>query len=212
MGVQLERGTVATAYQSRVTIADITEAGQPDCYGLGFFGERALETEVSLDMTSSDKVVSCLAIHKDSDSSVAYALSHSEHISGPSFSIKAPASTNGASLGAVVEGTSVASKNSGDATYAAPWSGLLTLVGDLQVGGNTVVLTANGVDVAVSTTDPGGGFFGNKNLIVGDRGNNIRQMSGWIYGGVTTIGEALSAQDLADLKNWHAERGPNAVA
>jgi len=198
---QLEPGSTATAYQAVASTYDCTETGVPDCYYLQADGSDDGMVTPTLDLSATDKIGVFTAVRKLSDAAAAMVAEFSASTGGNngSFGVQAPAGAS-ASLRFVSRGTAEISATYTNAAVAAPYTAVLTGIGDIS--GDSVILRANGVQVASAATNQGTGNFGNYALYFFRRGGASLPFNGLEYG--YALGDALpSAAQITSMENYY---------
>jgi len=136
---------------------------------------------VSIDFTTTDKVIAATALRKLSDAAVGVAFELSATAAGNNgaFLTAAPITASVANLYWQSNGTAASAATSPSA-YPAPVSSILTGLGDIS--GDKAILRVNGSQVAQSGSDQGAGAYGNYPLYIGRRGGTSLSFNGRLYG------------------------------
>lgn len=198
---QLESGSVETAFQDVTTQYDCTETGVPDCYYLQADGSDDGMVTPALDLSATDEIGVFTAVRKLSDAAAAMVAEFSASTGGNngSFGVQAPAGAS-ASLRFVSRGTAEISATYTNAAVAAPYTAVLTGLGDIS--GDSVILRANGSQVASAANDQGTGNYGNYQLYFFRRGGASLPFNGLEYG--YALGDALpSAAQITSMENYY---------
>ena len=208
---QLQLGSVDTAYQRVTTAYDVTEAGVPACHYCQYDGSDDSMSTAAIDFTSTDKVSVFAGVRKLSDAATGTILELSNDINtntncfglyGPNFTGTIPQSGNYLFLS---KGTSGANAQTGNTSYPAPTTNILTGLGDIS--GDSSILRANGVQIAVSAADQGTGNYGNYPMFFGRRNNATNPFSGKDYG-IIVVGKTASAAEITNTEAYLAANTP----
>lgn len=203
---QLELGSTATPYQKVTNTYDVTESGQPDCYGL--MGDGLSKCMVTDAVTpNSDKVTVVTGVRKLSDAAVGTVLELSSNLNSNNgaFGLFDPFSNGVANASFTSKGTTSAFANATAGTVTAPHSAILTGVGG--IGTDTAILRINGAQAATSVDDQGTGNFGNYaiNLLARNKANLF--FNGWFTGASITW-DILSDADRNFIEKFIAKNVP----
>lgn len=179
---QQEAGLTPTNYQKTVSLLDVTEAGQSDCWYMKFDGiDDFLQTQ-PIDFTATDKV-SLFAGVKEFASSVKIIceLSPDMNANAGSFYLTADDATNKYRF----KSRGTAPPNTGMIALSLdqpPTSGVvLTATGNISGDLNTI--RANGVQGDIGgSIELGAGNYGNYPLYIGRRNGSALALDGNIYG------------------------------
>lgn len=206
---QLERGSVATAYQKVVTRYEITEAGVPSVhylYGGGASDPRWMVTP-AINFTGTDKMTVWAAVRKLSTSAGMIAeLSTNSNVTNGSFYLVPGnvATAAGAYYAFGSRGTIHAPVES-PANYAAPITNVLAGIGDIS--GDVSTLRVNGAQVATSAADQGTGNYGNHALYLMMRGGSQFPFFGYFYGLIARGAQSSAAQLAMVEGDYNAKLG-----
>ena len=205
-GLQFEQGLVATAFQHNFGAYDVTEAGVQDLWYLWADGiDDYLVTTAIL--WASDEMTVVFATHKASDAAEGRLLQYELPTTNGSWSVNLPGDAQAARrLGnAMSRGTvnAVTGISEAQAQYAAP----LTMVGSVQgkIGSDTLILRANGTEVARAVTDQGSGVYGSFPLSVFRTPGGSAPFSGRLYG-LLVINRLLPPTELVLAERWMAQK------
>ena len=152
----------------------------------------------SIDFTSTDEMSVFGGLRKLSDVNVAVVaeLGVIYFAVNGSFVVAAPGSVAPTGYEAAAKGT----VNSGiGASDPAPTTDVLTA--PIKISTDQLVLRNNGVQVAQSTLDLGGGNFGNHPLYIGRRGDTTLPYNGRIYS-LIVRGAQSTATEITNTETW----------
>lgn len=205
---QLERGSVATAYQKVVTRYEITEAGVPSVHYLyagGASDPRWMVTP-ALNFTGTDKMTVWAAARKLSDAATAslVELSASTAANTGVFAIFAPVSGGAATYSFLSKGTAQVVATT-PASYAAPNTSIIAGIGDISA--DTTAIRANGAQVAASASDQGTGNYGNHALYLMMRAGTSLPFNGYFYGLIARGAQSNAAQLAMVEGDYNAKLG-----
>lgn len=157
----------------------------------------------SWDLTSTDKVTVVAGVRKLSDAAAGVVAEFSATLSGNTgaFVLFAPPGIASPAIQFNSKGT--ASAGASTSSVAAPITAIATGIGN--IGGDSVLLRLNGVQVAQSTTDQGTGTYNNLPLYLFRRGGTSLPFNGRFYG-LSIIGAQLSASDINVLERFTATK------
>lgn len=202
---QLELGSTATPYQRVTNAYDVTESGQPDCYGLMGDGlSKCMVTDAV--NPGTDKVTVVAGVRKLSDAAVGIVaeLSATVGANNGAFALQAPAGTGSPSIGFLAKGTALAVATS--TSIASPFTGIITGIGDIAA--DTAITRVNGVQVAADTaTNQGTGNYGSYPLFLMARNQASSFFNGIFWGGHISW-KNHAANDLAFIERQMAKNVP----
>ena len=170
---------------------------------LAFDGsDDSLYTAANLDLSGTDKVTVFAGVTKLSDAvrGVAVELSDTTSNAG-TFSIEAPSVDAQPRLQFFATGSNAVSAGVNNAIYAAPYSAVVTGVGNIS--GDSCVLRLNGAQVATSTADQGTGNFGSYPLYIGRRNNASLPYNGRLHQ-LIVRGAQSSTAEIASTERYIA--------
>jgi hypothetical protein len=158
----------------------------------------------SIDFTATDKMTVWAGVRKLSDAAVGQLVELSTAVSGIGIAgaFSMPASDGGATWVAAVRGSGSATTATAT-SLSAPITTVNTSVMDLAPATGDVQLRVNGTLRNTSTTDTGGGNFGNYPLFIGARNNASLFFNGWMYS-LTVRGAQSSASEISAMESWVA--------
>jgi hypothetical protein len=198
-GAQLELGSTATAYQRVTTQHDVTEAGVASVSYLYFDGVNdAMAT--STITPGTDKVQLFAGVRNNSNAADALIAEFSTSIAnnGTFYLAAQTAGRFGfASTGSITQSASASG-------YTAPITAVLT--GQANISGDTLILRANGTQVAQSTGDQGTGNYLAYPLYIGSRGGSLAFLNGHLYSLITRFGPNLTAARISATESWVASK------
>jgi len=176
---------------------------QVDGQGRGYLAFNGVNSGLTVAAfpAGSDKMQAFVGIRKLSDTAIAILTEFGVSLPPGSFYITAPHD------GGFDIGTSVrAGINFGysNASLDAPASAVIGMRADIAT--NDVRLRANGMQVASSSANLGGGMFGTWPLDIGRRGNGSVPFNGNIFGLILRFGAWSGASETARIENWLAQR------
>lgn len=187
-GIQFDRGTSRTAYQSNFGPLDITETGQPDvCRFRGSLGGKVLASHAALDLSGSDKASVVICLEKLSDVDGFSAFSHGGPANG-GLEIEKAASVAQWSAATWTGGSIRRTSRLG-----APAPDLAVLGAVLDRAGGMLRLRYNGEDLTpldIGATSP----LANVATAVMARADGSRPFAGDYYGRVYGAGEFTTAE------------------
>ena len=206
---QLELGSSATAYQTVVTVYNITESGVATCHYVQFDGSDDSMSTAAIDFTATDKMSVFAGVRKLSDGGrMLLELSTDVAASVGTFYV-APGTDTGV-LGTQSGYSSVARANAAvsasqnaQVVAAAPESAVLAITHDIV--GDLSTIRRNGVAGTSATGDKGTGNFGSYPLFIGRRANFSLPFNGRDFG-IIIVGKAASAGEITDTETWLAAR------
>lgn len=186
---QWENGSSRTTYQRSAGIHDITEAGQPDIWGLRFDGTDDAYASASPIALGTDEVCVLASVYKLSDAAggIVVELSVNASANNGAFYLSAPESAS-ANYAFLSKGTSYAIGQAFP-NYAAPHAAIMT--GQGKIASDLVTLRLNGAQVASAATDQGTGTYTSRTLYIGGRAGTSAFFNGWFDR--LTIGASLPA-------------------
>lgn len=198
-GFQFQYGQ-ETRYQRINTSTDYDTAGFPmylSCDGV----DDGMAT-ASIDFSPTDKMTVWTGIRKLSDAAqgVLVELSANASSNAGSFNISAP---NSAAANYSIRSGGTTSQTNTITTYTAPISNVIT--GVLDIGNDGLVVRANGVDVATTTSDQGTGNYGNYPLYLFRRGGTTLPFKGNFYG-LIIHGTQSTPKQLSQVEKYLAAK------
>jgi hypothetical protein len=195
-GAQLEVSAAVTPYQRVTTQHDVTEAGVASVSYLYFDGVNdAMAT--STITPGTDKAQVFAGVRKVSDASTIIAES-SAGASPGSFAVYSQ-STAGWGINSIGSLATSAAVTTG---YASPITNVVT--GLSNISGDSLLLRANGTQIAQSTADQGTGNFLAYPLYIGSRNNAQFYFNGHIYSLVVRFGANLDGTLISNTETWVA--------
>jgi hypothetical protein len=198
-GAQLEQASTATDYQRVGTAFDVTEAGVPTRSYLSFDGSDDGMLTGNI-VPGTDKAQVFAGVRKLSVSTFGMAVDFG-NLGAGSLALQAPGGVadnyeyqSGGSIGQAVTATG----------YTAPITNVVTGTGD--IAGDSVILRANGVQVASSVLDQGTGNYSTTPLYIGRRAGASRPFNGQIFGLIVRFGANLPADTITQTETWMGQR------
>jgi len=195
-GIQLELGAARTAFQFNYSSNNISEPGVADCYFLAFDGVDDFLVTNTL-TPGTDKAQMFAGIRKLSDAARA---SVAEIDNGNTrVKLEAP---NGLNNGYSFQSgaTTIIPANVTTADFNAPQTLVLAGLGD--VSADSVLLRANGVQVATGTGDQGSGNYAALPAYIGRSQGTAQPFNGRIYSLILRFGPNLSNWTLNQIEDW----------
>jgi hypothetical protein len=202
-GAQLEQSATATPYQRVTTQYDVTEAGVQSLSYLDFDGSGDF-METGTITPGVDKVQVFAGVRKLASSvGVIAELSASTDSNVGTFVLYNQSTAGwGINSRGNVSPPSVAQVATG---YAPPISNVITGTGDIS--GDSVVLRANGTQVAQSTADQGINNYLAYPLYIGRRNATANlYLTGQLYGLITRFGPNLASTNINATEYWLNEK------
>jgi len=199
---QFELGSTATNYQRVGSAFDVTEAGVPSLHYLSFDGVDDFLVTPTI-TPGIDKAQVFAGVRKLSDAAQAIIVEHSNLITNSgTLNMNAPAGSglSFADFAFQSNGTALASATAADGTFNAPFTSVVTGLGDIS--GDRATLRVNGTQVAQSTADQGTGNFLAYPLYIGRRGGTSLPFNGRIYGLIMRFGANLTADQITQTETW----------
>jgi hypothetical protein len=195
-------GLIGPTYQRVVDAATYDTAGFLPY--LAFDGLSWSMSTGSIDFSAGDKMTVWAGVRKLSDAAVGQLVELSTAVSGIGIAgaFSMPASDGGATWVAAVRGSGSATTATAT-SLSAPITTVNTSVMDLAPATGDVQLRVNGTLRNTSTTDTGGGNFGNYPLFIGARNNASLFFNGWMYS-LTVRGAQSSASEISAMESWVA--------
>lgn len=195
--VQIEAGSVATAYQKVGASAwDITEAGQPDCYYLAFDGVDDFLVTGTIN-AGADKAQAIVGTRKLSDA--ARGLLFAMDNGATRIQLEAPGPT-GIRYKAQAGVSSVISADVTSSAFDAPQTAVLSYLTDAAA--SAVSLRVNGAQAASASGAMGSGNYTALPLYIGRSSGGSLPFSGRIYSMINRFGPNLSAAQIAQTEAW----------
>lgn len=200
---QVELGSTETPYQKVVTSADVTEAGQRDCWHLLHDGTDDGGVTNTIDFTATDEMTVCVGLRKLSDASIGCVAETSTLMSTNDGCVLllAPQTTATADASFASKGTSQAT-SIGEG-IAAPITTVMT--GISKISTPVATLRSNGVQVSTTSASQGTGNYISHPLYTGRRGNATAPFNGREFA-MLVINRLLTANELASLERWMGQR------
>lgn len=200
-GAQLELASTATTYQRIVTATDYADIGLPR--NLTFDGvDDSLATAGNVDFSGTDNVSLFSGLFKSSDAAqgIVTELTASAATTNGAFNLQAPSATPGTNrYAAESRGSALATANVTSATYAAPRTDVVTVLGTIST--DTLDTRIGGASVATSATDQGTGNYANAVLYVGRRGGTTLPFNGRLFQ-LVIRGAATDSVTVGNAERW----------
>lgn len=209
---QLNTGASRGAYQSRPIANDVTEAGQPDLWGLYFDGvsaTRHLVSPATINLTGSDKAIFGGSLTKMSDATLAPPFGHGNAASSVgSLGIWAPRTTNETTISSQVWSTAGSTATSGKiiTNVAAPISAaIVSSIDFAQAATFEVTILKNNVVPTLSNLAPTQdniGTHGNQSVFIGSRSGSSFPFNGLTHTLPVLRGGAFTAAELSLISQY----------
>jgi hypothetical protein len=195
--VQIESGSTRTTYQWTNTSTDYDTTGFP--LYLRFDGTDDSLATSSIDFSATDKMSVFAGIRKLSDAA-----------SAAIVELSVTGSTNSGSftlLGPTAGATDYLFRSRGNGTtngatgtpFVAPITNVLSGLGNIS--GDSMILRANGAQVATNVNDQGTGNFGNYPLYIGRRAGTSLPFNGRLYSLIVRGAQSTSAE-ITNTETW----------
>jgi hypothetical protein len=193
-------GLIGPTYQRVVDAATYDTAGFLPY--LQFDGIDDSMSTGSIDFTATDKMTVWAGVRKLSDAAVGQLVELSTAVSGIGIAgaFSMPASDGGATWVAAVRGSGSATTATAT-SLSAPITTVNTSVMDLAPATGDVQLRVNGTLRNTSTTDTGGGNFGNYPLFIGARNNASLYFQGWLTSLIVRGAQSTQSQ-IEATESW----------
>ena len=195
-GDQFELGSTATAYQKVVTQYEVTEANVPSVHYIGFDGVDDGMVTSAINFSATDAVTVFTGLRKSSDAARGIVCEHGSGGSG-NFTLNAP--NTGTTNFAFASGGTIGVTANAANSFSAPITSVLT--GQGVISADTLILRANGTQVAQSTADQGTGNYANAILYIGRRGGAANPFNGNIYSLIVRGAESTTGQ-ITSTETW----------
>lgn len=195
-GIQLEMGAARTAFQFNYSASNVTEPGIVDCLYLAFDGVDDFFITNTI-TPGTDKAQMFAGIRKLSDAARA---SVAEIDNGNTrVKLEAP---NGLNNGYSFQSgaTTIVPANATTPDFNAPQTVVLAGLGDVQA--DSVILRANGTQVAAGVGDQGLGNYAALPAYVGRSQGTSQPFNGRIYSLILRFGLNLTAAQIAQAESW----------
>lgn len=199
-GVQVELGSVATAYQKVVSQYDVTEADTVSLSYLSFDGVDDFLVTPTI-TPGTDKVQVFAGVRKLSDAAqgVVAELSASTAANNGSFLLAAP---DGASATFAFDSKGTTQTDAVATGQTAPLTAVLTGLGDIS--GDSAILRVNGAVADTDTGDQGTGNYLAYVIYIGRRGGTTLPFSGRVYSLAARFGANLTASVISKAESQTA--------
>lgn len=170
-------------------------------YYLSLDGSNDSMATASIDFSGTDKMLICAGITKNSDAALGIVaeLSASVSTNNGTFNLGAPYSPVSKRFDFISKGTVLAEAPTTSTTYNAPYTGVISGIGD--IAGDVCKLRINASEIVSISTDQGTGNYGNYPLYIGRRNNASLPFNGRIYQ-MIVCGKSLSASELSSVEKF----------
>lgn len=195
--VQIEAGSVATAYQKVGASAwDITESGQPDCYYLAFDGVDDFLVTGTIN-AGADKAQAFVGMRKLSDSARGLIFAMDNGATRVQLEAPGPTGLRYKAQGGV---SSVISADVLSASFDAPQTAALTYTVDAPAG--SISLRINGSQATSVSGAMGSGNFAPLPLYIGRSNGGQLPFNGRIYSLIIRFGANLTPAQVYAVENF----------
>lgn len=201
-GAQLEQASAASSYQSVVSNFDVSEAGVASISYLYFDGVDDFLSSGTI-TPGGDTVQLVVGVAKPLPDPGSFGMIIEHGSTGEGRWYLGANENSGDGFEGASGGTTdvFAGVTTG---YTRPTRNILSVLADIS--DDSLVLRADGVQIASDATDQGTGNYTAQSVYIGRRGGSSLPFNGRIYNAVVRFGPALSAGDLGDLETYVGEK------
>ena len=211
-GAQVEQSATATPYQ-RVGVSsryDVSEAGQPQVYFVSPDGvDDFMVSAANVDFSATDRMFVCAGVTKKVEGSGQAIINTATDTTNGRFGVFAPTGLSANSANFVSRGTTTVEAPAPVGAFAAPISGVLSLLSEISPASLTG--RVNGAHQSNSTSSQGSGTYENILRYIGSTGGLSGFLNANIYQ-IIAVGKTPTTSELNATETFVAQKTKGSLA